>query len=159
MMHPSRDVRQVLLIGILALLVAAAAAATWRLVPPAIAPRINIRWAPGVDDPQRAMVERRFHLLRGELRDGRTWAYDLGDVSRGNVRALVANHAVEDTHYINRSAGTVWTTAPRGSEPVGGLLNRVRDSRLVRWAATAGTTTAGVAFLWLVTDGRRLQNR
>jgi hypothetical protein len=159
MMQAARDVRQVLLIAVLAFLVAAAAAVTWRVVPPAIAPRINIRWAPGIDDTQRAAAERRFDLRRGEVKDGRTWAYDLGDVSRGNVRALVADPAVEDTHYINRAAGTVWRTAPRGSEPVGGLLSRVRDSWLITWAATTGATTAGVAILWLVTDGRHLPNR
>ena len=148
-----------LLVAVLAVTVAAAAAATLRFVDPAMAPRINIRWAPAVDASRRAAAERRFHLLRGELKDGRTWAYDLGDVSRRNVRALVADPAVEDTHYINRSAGTVWRTAPRGREPAGGLLNRIRDSALMTWAATAGATTAAVAILWLLTDGRRLRSR
>ncbi len=77
-----------------------------------IAPRVSVRWAAAISDQARTAAERRFSLLRGELREGRTWADDLGDLSRANTGALIADPAVEDTHYIDRTAATVWSTAP-----------------------------------------------
>jgi hypothetical protein len=153
--RPVDDRRGVAILAVLGVLVAGVALFTWRVVPPAIAPRINVRWAPDVSDARRAVAEQQFSLRRGELREGRTWAYDLADISRANIRALVANPAVEDTHYINRTAGTVWRTAPRGTIAVGGWLNRVRDSAAVSWAAMLSATTVAVSMLWLVTTGRR----
>lgn len=150
----SRDARHVAALALLSLVVLTAAVAMRLFVAPAIAPRINVRWAAGVSEEARAAAEQGLRLTNGELREGRTWAYDLADVSRANVRALVAHPAVEDTHYVNRALGTVWRNAPRGSARVGGVLNGLRDSAVVSWAATGGATTAVVAALWLVTTGR-----
>jgi hypothetical protein len=151
----SRDCRHITAIAAGSLIVLALVACIWRYVPPATAPRINVRWAPGVADEARLAAQREFKLLRGEVKDGRTWAYDLGNISRANVQALVAHPAVEDTHYINRSAGTIWPTAPRGTVVIGGALNRVRDSAVLTWASTASAMTIVVSVLWLVTTGRR----
>ena len=63
---------------------------------------VHIRWAPGVSDAMRAQEERTYSLRRPEFREGRTWGYSLGDLSRPNVTALVNDPAVEDTHNINR---------------------------------------------------------
>jgi len=149
------DARAVSLIAVICVLLLGASVAAWRFIPPALAPRINIRWAPSVTDVSRADAERRFRLWRGEAKDGRTWAYDLGDVSHGNVAALVADRRVEDTHYINRTAATIWRTAPPGTTVIGGIANRARDSAALEWIVTTSATTLVVAALWLVGAGRR----
>src|SRR5687767_10141129 len=107
-----RDRRRIVAIAAVSLIVLAIALWIWRFVPPAIAPRINVRWTSGLSNEARLAAENQFTLLHGEMKEGRTWAYDLGNISRANVRALVAHPAVEDTHYVNRSAGTIWRTAP-----------------------------------------------
>jgi hypothetical protein len=149
-----RERSSIVTLAVTSLVILAVAACAWRFVSPAVAPRINVRWAHGVSDDGRVAVERELTLLRGEVKEGRTWAYDLGDISRVNVRSLVAHPAVEDTHYINRSAGTVWRTAPAGTTVVGGPLNRARDSAALTWLLTASATTALVSVLWLLTTGR-----
>lgn len=150
-----RERRGIATLAVISLVILAVATLAWRFVSPAVAPRINVRWAPSVSEGARLAVERELTLLRGEVKEGRTWAYDLGDISRTNVRALVAHPAVEDTHYINRSAGTVWRTAPAGTTVVGGPLNKARDSAALTWLLTASATTALVSALWLFTTGRR----
>src|SRR5687767_5873964 len=94
-----RDRRYVVAIAAVSLIVLTIALCMWRFVSPAIAPRINVRWASGLSDEARLAVENQFALLHGEVKEGRTWAYDLGNISRANVRALVAHPGVEDTHY------------------------------------------------------------
>ena len=158
MVNP-RERRAIVTLAVISLIVLAVAASAWRFVSPAVEPRINVRWSPGVSEDARLAVERELTLLRGEVKEGRTWAYDLGDISRTNVRALVAHPAVEDTHYINRSAGTVWRTAPAGTTMVGGPLNRARDSAALRWLLTGSATTVLVSALWLCTTGRRTSAR
>jgi len=64
---------------------------------------INVRWAPSVDEATRHSVEQRYSLEPVEFREQRTWAYYLNDVSRNNIRALVRDPAVEDTHHIDRA--------------------------------------------------------
>lgn len=74
---------------------------TWR------AATIKVRWAAAVTEQRRSMLERRFHLLNGRYVDGRTWEYDLTDLSSGNVASLLRNSDVEDTDGIDRSTGRV----------------------------------------------------
>ena len=74
---------------------------------------IHIRWAPATPDGLRRELEARFGLTAGTLREERTWAYTLTDVSRDNIRALVGDPSVEDTHNIHRTAFRPWRTAPR----------------------------------------------
>jgi len=65
-------------------------------------PKINVRWAPDVDDAAREAAEARFHLLPEGQPDGRTRRYELLDPSRENVEAMLTNAAVEDTAGLNR---------------------------------------------------------
>lgn len=74
---------------------------------------VHVRWAETVDDATRQRLERQYNLWEGDLREGRTWAYGLRDLSRANVRALVTDPAVEDTHQIHRTAYRVGYFAPR----------------------------------------------
>jgi hypothetical protein len=78
---------------------------------------VSVRWAPAVDAARRTALERTHSLTRGELREGTTWGYYVTDMSTANLRALVENPAVEDTHNIHRTAFRIWRTAPRGDYP------------------------------------------
>lgn len=66
------------------------------------APKINVRWAPDVDDATRAAAEARFHLVQDGDPDGRTRRYELLDASRANTEALVTDPVVEDTAGLDR---------------------------------------------------------
>ena len=74
---------------------------------------IHVRWAPTIDDAVRLQLEQRYQLARAELREDRTFAYALTDRSRDNIRNLVLDSAVEDTHAIHRTAFRVGYFAPR----------------------------------------------
>lgn len=74
---------------------------------------INVRWAPSVDDTIRQEAERRYSLSQGAPVEGRTWRYALSDLSRTNVRALVSDAIIEDTHDIERATFRVSPAAPR----------------------------------------------
>jgi hypothetical protein len=74
---------------------------------------VHVRWAETVADVTRQRLERQYSLSGGELREGRTWGYALRDRSRANVRGLVTDPAVEDTHHIHRTAYRVDYFAPR----------------------------------------------
>lgn len=74
---------------------------------------VNVRWAAGVDEPARQRLERRYGLADGEPREGTTWGYALTDRSRANIRALVGDPAVADTHQIHRTAFRVGYFAQR----------------------------------------------
>ena len=74
---------------------------------------IHVRWAPTIDDAARLQLEQRYQLARAELTEDRTFAYALTDRSRDNIRSLVLDPAVEDTHEIDRTAFRVGDAAPR----------------------------------------------
>src|SRR5919109_4241839 len=74
---------------------------------------VNVRWAASVDDAERQRFEQRFGLTDGELREGTTWGYALIDRSRVNIRAIVEDPAVADTHQIHRTAFRVGYFADR----------------------------------------------
>lgn len=90
-------------VSVLAFVVCGAAAAgvLAAIIPARYAP-INVRWRPDVTARQRVMLEQRFHLANGHQTEGATWAYDLGDSSFTNIRAIVRESAVDDTAHINR---------------------------------------------------------
>jgi len=98
-----------------------------RILPPAPAPpaEVKVRWAPAVSDASRRDGEARYALLKGELREGRTWSYELGDSSFHNIAALVRDPQVEDTDGIDRSAFTVTNTPTRGDR-FRALIGRVQ---------------------------------
>ena len=74
---------------------------------------IHVRWAPTVDDATRLQLEQRYRLARAESGEDRTFGYALTDRSRDNIRSLVLDPAVEDTHEIDRTAFRVGDAAPR----------------------------------------------
>ena len=74
---------------------------------------IHVRWAPTIDDVARLQLEQRYRLARPEPREDRTFSYTLTDRSRDNIRSLVLDPAVEDTHEIDRTAFRVGNTAPQ----------------------------------------------
>ena len=67
---------------------------------------ILVRWAASVDEPSRLALESQYRLSDG-ARDGeeenRTWSYRAEDLTADNLRALVQDSRVEDTHGIDRT--------------------------------------------------------
>ena len=63
---------------------------------------VGVRWDATVDDAARFQMEQRFGLARPEPNGDRSFSYALTDRSRENIRNLVADPAVEDTHQIDR---------------------------------------------------------
>jgi hypothetical protein len=112
---------------------------------------VHVRWAPSVDDAARAQAERDLGLRPVEFREQRTWSYYLSDVSRDNIRRLVTNPAVEDTHYINRSALRLARDAERGEYTterpgwIADLMEFVVDGALF---AGAAALVAGAFNAW-----------
>jgi hypothetical protein len=109
-------------------IVSAACLAAPNLIYPDRAALVHVRWGSAVDGDMRRALERRYHLTRPEAREGTTWAYYIADTSRANIRALVGDPAVEDTHNIDRSRFSLWWSAPRdpfqgpAAETLPGLL-------------------------------------
>lgn len=102
---------------------------------------VNVRWAPHVDEPRRQALERQFHLVEGEPREGTTYLYLLVDTSFGNIRELVAHPEVLDTHHLDRSAFTLSNTAERVilSDPVAQRRSRhAATAAILLWRAAAG---------------------
>ena len=64
--------------------------------------RVHVRWQASVDPTERQHLEARYRLADGRRLDATTWRYDLIDPSSGNIRALVSDPAVADTHDIDR---------------------------------------------------------
>ena len=67
--------------------------------------RVQVRWTPAADT-ERPQLETRYRLhagvARGEPAD-RTWLYEIRDVSRANLRALIDDPRVADTHLVDRA--------------------------------------------------------
>lgn len=74
---------------------------------------VNIRWQSSLSDSDRQGLETRFRLADGEPLDPRTRRYDLVDPSRDNIRALVGDPSVADTHGIDRPNAALEPTATR----------------------------------------------
>jgi hypothetical protein len=144
-------------VGLLALASLLALALVWGVplvVAPAFAPRVNVRWAEGVDEAARTNAERQLNLLAGAQLDGRTWAYDLADASPQAVAAVVAHPSVEDTHHIDRSSRVVTADAPQGTTRIRGGLSLLREAILAPWVSRFAWSVLIVSALWLATAGR-----
>jgi hypothetical protein len=74
---------------------------------------VHVRWAATVNESERQRLEGVYRLTAPQLTEGRTFAYALTDVSAANVRALVLDPAVEDTHEINRTSYRIGFFSPR----------------------------------------------
>src|SRR5262245_16081353 len=81
---------------------------------------INVRWSPATTPDVQQRLEQQYHLTYGQRTEGRTFSYDLTDLSRNNIRAMVLDPNVEDTHYIHRTAYRIWRFAPRSQYHDGG---------------------------------------
>lgn len=77
----------------------AALALLWATYEPA---RVNVRWRDGTSSSDRAAVEAELRLTQPRQEDQRTWSYALSDASTDNIRRLVRDPRVEDTHHIDR---------------------------------------------------------
>lgn len=95
---------RLLVAGLAVWIVAAGAYGTARLTFGRRPVYVNVRWSADLDEPARRRLEQRYGLADGEPREGTTWGYALTDRSRTNIRALVEDRAVEDTHQIHRTA-------------------------------------------------------
>lgn len=110
---------------------------------------VNVRWAPSVDDATRESIVRRHGLIEGVDRGAnRTWEYYLTDLSTENIRALIQNPAVEDTHYLHRTEFRIGRiNPPRGeyqttrSRSLASLMEFVIDASAVIGAVALGLGT------------------
>ena len=99
-----REFRRVLATGLLLFCAAAGTYATLRAVYGNRPVYVHVRWTAPMDEGLRRELEERFRLTDGDLLNERTWGYVLTDVSRDNIRMLVTDPAVEDTHQLHRTA-------------------------------------------------------
>jgi hypothetical protein len=150
-----RDERGVRILAIAGALLLALTVLIRALVPGAAAPRVNIRWAAALTDPERRDLERELRLLDGERLDGTTWAYDLGDPSPVTVQAIVVHPSVADTHYIDRANGTVAVDAPAGRTRIRGGLSIVRDALIFAWLQRFSAAVLIICVAWLGVNTRR----
>jgi hypothetical protein len=74
---------------------------------------IHVRWQSPVDASARSNLESRFHLRDGERLEADTWRYDLVDTDPDNIRALVGDANVADTHDLDRSTYRLSASAVR----------------------------------------------
>jgi len=81
---------------------------------------VHVRWAPTVDEATRTAIERDRGLVPVEFREERTWGYFLTHLSTDNIRQIVRNPAVEDTHHIDRARFRIQGSAERGEYVNGG---------------------------------------
>lgn len=122
---------------------------------------VNVRWAPAVADAARHRLEQRYGLSQGELREGRTWGYALTDLSRDNIRTLVGDAAVEDTHQIHRTAFRVGYFAQRLPYPTPLAWIAVGLESLTLLGLLAGAIGLGLALLevaapWMIRGPLRM---
>jgi hypothetical protein len=92
------------------------AAATYSVLRAAFGDRpahINVRWSAATTPDLQQRLEQQYHLTYGQRTEGRTFSYDLTNLSQNNIRAMVLDTNVEDTHYIHRTAYRIWRFAPR----------------------------------------------
>jgi hypothetical protein len=141
-----------LLTGGLALLILAGALhVTLRLTYGERAAYVHVRYAPSVDDAGRVAIERAHSLQVVEFREQRTWSYFLSDLSTDNIRGLVQDPAVEDTHHIDRRRFRIDGTGERGEYPAGrpAWIARILESlrRLSLLLGVAGLL-AGAYRMW-----------
>lgn len=106
-------VRRLLTTGLLLLCAAAGTYAALRAAYGSRPVYIHVRWAPDTDGGIRRELEEQLGLTGGVLRGDTTWGYVLHDVSRDNIRALVTDPAVEDTHQLHRTAYRPGYFSPR----------------------------------------------
>ena len=106
----------------------------WFAIDPPSRPRVSIRWQPDADEGIRLERERRYGLTE-RAADG---TYVLTNTATANIRALVTDPLVEDTHNIDRDQFRLvvrqsWLQRARNASP----LLRVRIGANVFSSANA----------------------
>jgi len=66
-----------------------------------------------MDEATRSNLEARFHLRDGERLEADTWRYDLIDTDSENIRAIIDDAHVADTHDLDRSTSLLSASAVR----------------------------------------------
>lgn len=114
---------------------------------------VHVRWQPSVTEPERQEAEARFRLADGERLDQDTWRYDLIDPSRDNIRALVLEPAIADTHNIDRPNNALDPSASRTAR----RQRFLQGDRVVASADRLAIALAGAAaLLTLIAVTRRM---
>jgi hypothetical protein len=75
-------------------------------LPPPPPDRIQVRWTRDADaERQQLEAQYRLHdgVTRGDHPDDRTWLYEIDDASSSNLRALIDDPRVADTHLVDRA--------------------------------------------------------
>jgi hypothetical protein len=72
--------------------------------------RIHVRWTPEADDAARRERESRYGLTQPDEGEERTWSYVLADETPDNIRALMSDPLVADTHGLDRARLTIEKT-------------------------------------------------
>ena len=112
--------------------------------------QVTVRWTTGLPEERRMALEQAFSLKQAERKadagaDENTWNYRLSNVSVDNVRGIVTNPDVVDTHFIDRSTFAVDTQPPPGDHQALGVV-------YATWLQYPGTILLiGTAlFIWAV---------
>jgi len=122
---------------------------------------VDIRWAPHATDEQRVAAAARYDLLEGVQHDGTTWRYILANTGEANVKSLLLDPLIEDTHGIDRDSGAMIerpaapSSVPRDELLLGtascGALGTVAghedDASDGGFIATVNATDAGYVFV------------
>ena len=114
---------------------------------------IHVRWSPSVDDAARQRMEQRYGLLFPEPEEGRTYSYALSNTENQNVRELVLDPAVEDTHYLHRTAFRVGYFAPRLPYLTSHPAIPAALELITVLSILGGLATAGLALLGIIAPG------
>lgn len=112
-------------------------------------PRVNVRWHEGISPADRTALEHRYVLRNAKPVEGTmtTWQYELGEISRENIRALIQDPAVDDTGYIDRNALTSEGRGIRFTRyPFSDLFDR--PSQLLQLHRSLWLLLAGGVLLW-----------
>ena len=111
--------------------------------------QVSVRWSSELSDERRAAFEGKFSLAQGEPKpdradDENVWNYRVTDLSVENIRGIVTNPDVLDTHFIDCSTFRVESQPPPGNQPLG--------VRYVSWLQYPGVNLlAGTAVLvWML---------
>jgi hypothetical protein len=89
--------------------------------------QVTVRWTTGLPEERRIALEQAFSLKQAERKtdagpDENTWNYRLSNVSVDNVRGIVTNRDVVDTHFIDRSTFAVDAQPPPGDHQALGVV-------------------------------------
>jgi hypothetical protein len=95
---------------------------------------VHITWAP-LGQPERQLLEHRFHLTEGAERADRNWAYIPTDTSPPTLRAIIMHPAVQATNGIDRRALRLSRDGPLSARRGGMLPGLARGARVAKIAA------------------------